>query len=205
MPTGFSANDCVIFALGVEINNATISTPSGWTLIRRQNWVAGSQPITLATFLKIVGAGESAPSWTTTSSRVVMGSAAFAGVDTTNPLDNGSVAGTEGLNTTPVFPSITTLTNNAWVMNVVAGATGGGAYSVGPPSGNTEEFEEKFADAWWANIEMSDFIQAVAGATGTKTGSSTLAASQLPQTFALRPDTVAPAAPTGLTGNVISG
>lgn len=88
LPSGTAANDVLIAAVGVRPSSATITPPSGWTLIRRVDNASG-QTNSLAVFRRVVtGSEPSFFTWDVTGAAYSAGGIqAFSGVDTANPVD----------------------------------------------------------------------------------------------------------------------
>src|SRR5882672_11583107 len=58
-PSGVAANDVLIASIGLTPSSATLTPPSGWTLVRRTN-NAGPTSNSLAVYSKVAGGSEPA-------------------------------------------------------------------------------------------------------------------------------------------------
>jgi RHS repeat-associated protein len=170
-PTGTAANDVMIAAIGVRPATATISAPSGWTLVRRTDNTTG-QTNSLAVFSKIAGASEPGSyAFVTGAVESVGGIQSFANVDTASPIDveNGQATATS---LTHATPSVTTTVANAMVVSAHTFAT---STTWSPPSGMTEGFDRQYQPVdtnEGQSIEGSYVLQPAAAATGTKTATA---------------------------------
>ncbi len=86
-PAGTTQNDVMIASVSVRPSSATVTAPSGWTLIRRTD-NANSPTNSLAVYRKVAGASEpSSYAWTfSTATGSAGGIQSFSGVDTANPI-----------------------------------------------------------------------------------------------------------------------
>ena len=170
-PTGTAANDVLIASIAVTPSTATITPPSGWTLVRRTD-NAGPTSNSLAVYSKVAGGSEPASyAWTLSGSSFTTGGVqAFTGINTTTPIDveNGQTTASA---TTHATPSITTSTANSIIVTSHAFASGA---TWTPPSGMTEGFDKANANnnATGMAVEGNWLLQAVAGATGVKTATA---------------------------------
>lgn len=208
-PTGTVANDMMIAAIGVRPSTATISAPSGWTLVRRtDNGGSGGASNSLAVFRRTAGASEPASyAWDVTgATQSVGGIQSFANVDISNPIDAEAGQITASA-LTHATPSITT--SVAKTMLVTA-HTFGTSTTWTAPSGMSEGFDRQFqpvASNEGQSIEASYALQSSAGSSGAKTatasGGSGAADPGVTHILALRPP--APAitinAPAGTAEN----
>ena len=168
-PTGTVEYDTIITAISFS-NNATITAPSGWNLIRRVD-NAQTTPESVAVYYKIAGSSEPASYvWDFNGTTVFFAawSASYYNTTSLSPIDvnNGQTNGTSASKTTSyAAPGATTTANNEMV--ITAHGAYGGTYTFTAPSGMTE-----FADlnnTGSRSIEGAQVAQASAGATGNKT------------------------------------
>ena len=167
-PPGTAQSDVMIAAIGMRPSSATITPPSGWTLVRRID-NGNSNSNSLAVYRRIAGSSEPASyKWTLSGSNYAVGGIqSFFGIDTANPIDveNGQ---TTANGTAHATPSVTTTVANAIL---VTSHTFSSNRSWSPPSGMTEAFDISAGpdSAGGQAIEGNYDVQATAGATGTKT------------------------------------
>src|SRR5262249_11448319 len=107
IPTGTAQNDVMLAQIAVIGGTGqTITPPSGWTLIRRDN---STNKDAQAIYYKVAGSSEPA-SYTFTvsaSNKIVAGIVSYSGVDVSNPIDVSSGANGTGT-ATLTAPSLTT-------------------------------------------------------------------------------------------------
>ncbi|HLG04977.1 MAG TPA: autotransporter-associated beta strand repeat-containing protein, partial [Gemmatimonadales bacterium] len=172
-PSGTVEGDVMIAAVAVRPNTATITAPSGWTLIRRTNntnATANSQ----ATYRKVAGSSEpSSYTWTLGSSPTggAGGIMTFYGVNTASVVDVETGQTTANA-LTHAAPSVTT--TESYDMVVTAHSFSSSATWTAP-SGMTEGVDvasNATPNAVGIALEMNYVVQASAGATGSKTATA---------------------------------
>ena len=172
-PAGTVSNDVMIAAIAVRPDTATITAPSGWTLVRRTDQstaTANSQAI----YRKVAGGSEPANyTWTLGGSPTggAGGIMTFYNINTTSPVnvENGQAT---AYALTHATPSVTTTVNNTMIVTAHSFSSGA---TWTPPSGMTEAVDiasEAVPSVTGVSIEMSYVTQASAGATGTKTATA---------------------------------
>ncbi|MEO5948896.1 MAG: hypothetical protein ABIP74_00650 [Candidatus Saccharimonas sp.] len=179
-PSGIQVNDVLVASVVNQAGSTIPTVPAGWM-------TAFSASKTLLAYRIVDGSETSTFKFTTSASDDTRGAiVAFSGVDTTVPLDgvtplSGSAAFSS---TTVVAPSITTVTNNAWLVhfniNTYANAIGA--------SGVSAAGETAIISGASSNVAMIYKVRATAGATGTSTitmGGAT--GNWVMGSFALRP------------------
>ena len=166
-PTGTTANDVMIAAIGFNNASAAITPPAGWTLVRRTNNTSTTSN-SLAVYRKTAATGEPAShTWGVAGGAFLVGGIqSFSGVDTANPIDAESGQTTVS-GTNHDTPSITTSTANTML---VTSHTYASSQSWTPQAGLTESFDRPSgtASATGQSITGTRQAQAAAGATGTK-------------------------------------
>ena len=182
-PAGAAPGDVLL--AGVAVRGATtITAPAGWTLVRLDN--AADYTIQAVYWRPVAATGEPASyQWAFSSSNAAAGGIlAYSGVNTAAPIDVHGGAVNGSATTSIVAPSITTTVGG----DRVVGMFGiGGANSITPPPGMTEEGEAaSTAGNYHVTWEGSDYTQA-AGPTGPKTASAGVAHPSVGQLIALRP------------------
>jgi len=167
VPAGTVQNDVMVAAIGVRPNTATVTAPSGWTLVRRINSTAGNSN-SLLVYTRVAGAGEPANyAWGFSSSTGSTGGIlSFSGVDTASPVDveNGQPT-PNGL--THTAPSVNTTVANTML---VTGHTYSSAGTWTPPGGMTERVDVQGGGL--QSTEINHVLQAATGATGTKSATA---------------------------------
>jgi hypothetical protein len=175
-PTGVVEGG-VMVATVTAAGTGSITTPSGWTVIKN---VAGTT-LRQVTYYKVAGASEGASySWSLGSSRAASGGIVdYSGVNQTVPVDATASAGGESGNA--AVPSVTTSAANDLVLAVVSFAT---ATTVTPDPSTTERFDVGSSSN---TSEVADLAQATAGATAGVTATPAVSsAAWIAQTIALR-------------------
>lgn len=183
-PAG-TVQDDLLIATVVLGSTATITAPSGFTLVRQQT--SGSN-FRIATYIKFAGASEPS-SYTFTfsaSSQAAIIMAAYSGVGS---VDADGISVQTG--TTITAPSVTTTGPNRVVL-AMFGIRGNS--SISTPSGTTS----RHANVSVSNISMRlvDFSVASAGASGAKSATASESAVNGGHQIALREPNNPPHAPT---------
>ncbi|MGH7313504.1 MAG: PQQ-binding-like beta-propeller repeat protein [Candidatus Rokuibacteriota bacterium] len=170
-PTGTVQDDVMIATIGFRPNTATITPPSGWTLVRRTD-NAGGTPSSLAVYRKVAGSSEpSNYSWSfSTSAGSAGGIMTFAGVDTGSPVnaDNGQNTPASLTHSTP---SITTSDANTML---VASFSFGSSATWTTGSGMTEAVDVMSQGQGCCGQSLAAYYiaQGAAGGTGAKTATA---------------------------------
>jgi hypothetical protein len=161
-PASLADNDVMIAVICVNVDTTAITAPAGWTLIRSLNTTFTARA---SLYRKLAASESGSYTWTFDSSQRSAGAiAAFTGVNTISIVDveNGQ---TGGGTANAVAPTITTTLDND--MLVYAGADDSSTVATWtPPTGMAEAADSNSAQS----VEIAYVLQAVAGATGTKTG-----------------------------------
>jgi hypothetical protein len=167
-PSGTAVGDLLVASVDAAGTTA-ITPPAGWTAL-----IVGAGAATysnvhyrVATAADVAGASYT---WTLGSSRKAVGRMfSYVGVDATavgTPATNGSSG------TTITFNSVTTSAANSLVLLGAATFNAAGTISLTPPAGTTTRTNLATSGAGSQLRSYSgDFVQAAAGATGSKTGS----------------------------------
>ena len=186
-PAGLISGDVEVVSIATGSNSVSI-TATGWTLIKSTNKVGYIE----ALYDKVAGASEpSSYSFSVSAAtNLTAGIDDFSGVSTTTPVDASVSA--NGTSTTANCNSVNTTAANEAVICAPSALSN---VAVTPPAGLTERWE---LGGTGVTGEASDFIQASAGATGTK--AATLSASH-----AWITTTVALNVGTGTLGATASG
>ena len=171
-PTGTVQNDVMVASIAVRPNTATITAPSGWTLVRRTN-NTNSNPNSLATYYKVAGSSEPTTyTWTLGSSAGAAGGIeTFSGVNTSDPIDVEAGQNTANA-VTLTAPSVTT--TSAYEMLVTSHAFASSA-TFTKPTGMTEAFDiasVTVPNSGGEAIEGNYQSLTSAGATGSKTATA---------------------------------
>jgi hypothetical protein len=186
VPSGVAAGDLLISAVNAS-GTAAITAPGGWTQL-----VAGSGGTyygtlhyRVATAADVSGASYT---WTLGSTRKATGAmTSYVGVDTTAI---GTPAANAGSGTTATFNSVTTAAANSMVVLNGSAFNGTQAVSLTPPGSATtrNNFATSSAGSQMRSYN-GDFIQASAGATGTRTAAIAPSSAWGTVMLALRPGT----------------
>lgn len=178
-PSGTIEGDVMVAHVVVNSASTTITTPTGWTLLRRDN-TSGSMASII--FYKVAGASEpSSYNWSFGTSRNSAGGiATYYNVDTSTPIDahNGQY---NQDTSTMTAPSITTTLSNGRLL-YIAGASA--SSSVSGPSGMTQQWRVGSSSMSY----LAERAVTTAGPTGNVTATNTLTGeSNTAALVALRP------------------
>jgi VCBS repeat-containing protein len=182
-PGGTASGDVLVAAISVR-GTPTVSSPSGWSRVRTD---ARRTALTQVLFVRVAGGSEpSTYTFTFSASGTAVGTiAAYAGVDTSNPIaaDGGQP---NGKSTTATAPSITPGVTGAQLVAFfgIIGKT-----TVTPPSGMTEQVETVSPGGTSSKVtgELADQALSSSGATGTRTATLSKSLASIGQVVALRP------------------
>ncbi len=172
-------NDVLIAAISyIGGTTNSLTAPPGWTLVRR---IDNGTDVGLAIYRKIAANEGASYTWTLSLSESVSGGIqAYAGVDTTTPIDVEAGQPTP-FGTAHSTPSVTTTgPNEVLVTSFMVNATS----TFTPPGGETERYDVASGDT---TSEGNDQLQAAAGATGVKTATAFAAGLGAAHILALRP------------------
>lgn len=191
VPTGTVSGDVMIASIAVTPGTVSISTPTGWTLIRGiQN--ASSSTSRLAVFQRVANADEpSSYSWALGRNHtgVVGGIASFSGVDNTHPI-NKENAKTTPSSTTHATPSITPTSTNVMLIGTFSYASAG---TWTPPANMTEAVDvasRTTNSSSGESMEMTYQTQASMATTGVKSAVATASRDRgITHVLALQPTT----------------
>jgi hypothetical protein len=182
-PSSAVSGDLLLASVAVR-GSATIGTPSGWTLIRSD---ANGSTMRLATYRRFAAAGDPA-SFTFTFSKSTTASvasvAAYAGVDTANPVDVAAGQVNATASKSAIVPSITTAVANDALLTVIGSAS---QVTATPPTGMTERLDLTSAGSSKIALEAADQTLAAAGASGTRTATLSKSTTSIGQSIALQP------------------
>jgi hypothetical protein len=171
-PAGTIEGDLLTAAVAIRPSGATITPPSGWTLLRRSDNNSGATN-SLALYTRVATAVEPADHTfvfsTTTGS--AGGIAAFRGVDATTPIDVESAQATaNGLN--HATPSVNTTVADTMIITAHSMSS---AATWTPPAGQTEIVDISSLAPPAATgicITLTCALQSAIGATGSKTATA---------------------------------
>jgi outer membrane protein assembly factor BamB len=178
-PTGTAKGDVLIAVIAVRPNTVTITAPTGFALVNRQNNTTGN-PSSVAVYSKVATVSEPVTYTFTFSANTgnAGGIMAFSGVDNASPINVSGGSLTTTTTTTIAGPNLATTVANTMI---VAARQIASSSTWTPPAGMTEVIDVASLATPNDNglaLEGSYKTQAAIGATGT-----------LPATAAGNPDT----------------
>jgi hypothetical protein len=204
-PAGTIAGDVFVATVTVRFGAAaTISTPTGWTLVRRDTCLLPWTQMTQAVYVRSAAALEPPSTrWTLgKAAGASAGIAAYRGVDGASPVAAHSGATARDSRTADA-PSVTT----SVPQTLLVGSFGrSGTSAVTTPAGTTRRYSLTGAGTAPAAIFALDQVRSAAGATGAiSTQSTAVSGCTIGQLVALRPgavavDATAPSVPGYLRG-----
>ena len=171
-PADTRQGDVMVASIAVRPSSATITTPSGWTLVRRMN-NTGNTADSLVVYDKVAGANEpTSYSWTfSTSTGAVGGIQSFSRIDTVNPIDQ-EAGGNTSNSVNLAAPTVTTQFANDMLVTSHAFSS---SATLTPPAGMTEAFDvasDTIPAPNGESIEGNYQLLAAAGATGMRTATA---------------------------------
>lgn len=183
IPTNVQQGDVEVSQIVVRGSATTITPPTGWTLIRRDNTASA---MAVGLYYKIAGSSEPA-SYTfnfNSTQQAVAGVTAYSGVSTTNPVDASSGQYNDTVSAMTA-PSVTTTKANDRLLWF--GAVTVYSSTIAPPSGMTNEYAVNSGSSTGVSADMADQTLTTTGATGNKVGTNSSGKSNISQLVALRP------------------
>ncbi len=185
-PTGIAFRGATRNDQGEDGSSFAATDPAGWTLVAEAVNVDNGRTRLLRRFAANEPAGYT---WRFGAANHVGGAiVAYAGVDRTTPED--AAPGTQvGSGASPTTPSRSTATNGAWLVSLYGTAGWGGSTSTAPAGMNMRA-------TFGANhsFGFADQAIAIAGATGSRTWTTSYATPWAAMAFALRPAGATPTA-----------
>jgi hypothetical protein len=171
-PAGAAEGDVLVAAIAVRPDTATITVPSGWTLVRRMD-NGGGAPNSLAVYRRVAGAGEPATHrWSFSTSTGSAGAIlAFRGADQSAPVDVDAGASTAS-STAHTAPSVTTTVARTMLVTAY-GFSSSATWT--PHPGMTEAVDVASLapdQATGIALSVAYELQIAAGATGARTATA---------------------------------
>jgi hypothetical protein len=168
-PSGVVSGDWMFAGISVSNQDATITAPAGWTLVRTI-----TDTMRLSIYRKQAGGSEPASyTWTSSISRRLCGGiVAFSGVNASTPIqvENGIAEAGSGV-TAHSTPTISTSGSSTWLISLFADRTNTGS-TWSPPSGTTERVDVRTTDAAGNNPSLAIYTVGPVPA-GNKTHTAT--------------------------------
>lgn len=181
-PSGTVAGDFMIAQISARGGSTqTITPPSGWTLLRRDN---SGTDLAQALYYKFASATEGGSHIFGLSSnlKAAGGILSYSGIDPSTPID-AHAGQSNAAGTSVTAPSVTTTQANDMVVSFFGTSTG---TTFTAPGGMTERFDTAPAGTLASTAMAADAVQASAGATGSKVATAGASATNIGQTVALR-------------------
>ena len=193
LPT-FQVGDLVVMHLNHSPSGTatigTVNTPSGWDIIGVSTETGAASNSRLTIFRRFMQGGDSSTVSVSTSTDMTVGCVAvgYRGVDQTTPLDVAVPAMGTGTGAV-VSPTITTVTDNAWVVRAgIVDGTSGILQNGDEPAGHTARgFMNNNPPSNGMSLGVADEIQVTAGSAGTATWGNAGTEEYVGATYALRP------------------
>ncbi|MBS0307637.1 MAG: hypothetical protein JSS58_01585, partial [Proteobacteria bacterium] len=189
-PAGATIGDLMLVQLAVRGGTGitSLTPPAGWNVAADR--VDNGTSLMQIVYYRVVTASETTPyTWSFTSNRAAGDMIVYRGVDTSTPI-NASGGQANASSTSVTAPSITTTVTGTTLVGFFSTTNGG--TSITAPCSPLPCMNGRYANQTGAGpngvaIEISDATQAAAGATGSRTGTATVAADNIGQLVALKP------------------
>ena len=188
VPAGVVAGDVMIASIAAE-GGGNFTAPSGWSAT---NLFAGATKFgTEGVYFHVAGSSEpTSYSWAMGSTpRKATGKiVAYVGVENSSPIEVKAGTAGNSSGTSDNAASITTTVNNTMVILDFSAANSAGSFTITPP-GSTTNRASVFTSGSGSVVgsQTQDFIQATAGATGTKTFTTSASIPWQTVTIGLKP------------------
>ncbi len=202
VPAGVVAGDVMIAAIDAE-GSGTITAPSGWS---STGLFAGTSFFGFSgVYFHVAGSSEPASySWSLGTTRKAAGKIlSYVGVENASPIEVTATTAGASFGTSDAAASITTTVANTKVIMDLGALDSFGSFTITAPTGTTKR-ASSFTSGTGSVLgtQAQDFTQATAGATGTKTFTTSASIPWGTITIALKPGAgalgfdVAPSTPT---------
>ena len=209
-PASTVTDQVMVASIVASDDDPAFGAPAGWSLVRQDTM---KDILRQAVYVKVARDNEPANyTWTVSSARRLAGGiTTFSGVDPAHPVD--AVNGSTGNGTAVPAPAVTTTVANTVLVDIAAVASDG---TLSAPAGMTEAWEAAAPGASTrkntkgAVASMSHALQPAIGATGSRTGTVSVAGRSIGVLLALRPlpapdsdppNTTIASGPSGTTTN----
>jgi hypothetical protein len=202
VPAGVVAGDVLIAVIDAE-GAGTITAPSGWS---STNLFSGITSFGFrGAYFHVAGASEPASyTWTLGTSRKAAGEIlSYVGVENSSPIEVAATTAGAAFGTSDAAASITTTVANTKVIMDLGALDALGSFTITAPAGTTKRASSFTTGSGSVlGTQAQDFTQAIAGATGTKTFTTSASIPWGTITMALKPGAgalgfdVAPSTPT---------
>jgi hypothetical protein len=187
-PAGTVAGNVLVATVATNADATIVPSNPGWTVVR-DDVISGA--VRQAVYVRVVGSSDpTSYQWMTPegSRRITGGMSAYAGVDTTRPVD-ASGATLNAASTAVSAPSVTTTVANTMLVQLASVNAEG---TLTAPAGMTEVWEAASPNTTAGNTRdvlssASHAVQAAAGPTGNRVATASLPGASIGVTLALRP------------------
>ena len=187
-PAGAVAGSVLVATVATNADATIVASNPGWTVVR-DDVISGA--VRQAVYVRVVGPSDpTSYQWATPegSRRLTGGINAYAGVDTTRPVDVSGAA-FNAASTAVSAPSVTTTVANTMLVQVASVNAEG---TMTAPAGMTEVWEAASPNTTAGNTRdvlssSSHAVQASAGATGNRVATASQPGASIGVTLALRP------------------
>ncbi|MGW0795914.1 hypothetical protein [Streptomyces sp. NPDC002692] len=176
VPTGTANGDVMVAIISRASSSATVSTPSGWTVIPGFP-VQNTNGTTLCGFYKVASSEPASYTWSGSAQKWCIATMSYRGVDTGSPINVSSAAVDTTNRAAHASPSITTTVANCWIVAGYGdrGSTSASTWST--PSGLTSR-SGSLTTTGTSDNSLATFDTNAGQTAGAYTYSSTASASQ---------------------------
>lgn len=190
-PAGVVDGDYMALLVAQNNTTTTLSALSGWSDVPGPAWPVSDSNSRMWARYRIASSEPASYtlSWGAGTPKSIAAIIAYSGVDTTTPHDANAVATNEtnATGTTHSTPSLTTVTDQAWLLSFFADR-GGTGNTWTPPSGDTERVDASVTGTSQCSCEINDTNGGVAVGSYSKTATpATWLADATMALIALRP------------------
>jgi chitodextrinase len=181
-PVGVVAGDVLVASVDVD-RKPTVTPPSGWTQVRRDD---NNSLLRKVTYVRVAGADEpESYTWALSSSRAASGTVvAYRGVDVANPLE-AVVGQINAASTSVTAPSVTTISPGARVVSFFG--HGIATDMAAPPEMAELGGVSSTAGALTVTTFAADLVASAPGAVGSQRATAGVEAISVGHTVVLRP------------------
>lgn len=178
----FNNNDFAVLQIVWASTYGTLTPPAGWTFIRED----ASATEVSRLYYRPLQTGDTTWNWSWTTSRnTKISIEVYRNVDLTTPMDVTAVGGTGATSATITLPAITTVTDGAWILDIMGWASTP-ALSVAP---GDSAIQRQQTNATAPGMYLGDLVKTPAGTQASTTATIASAQNTSGQRIALRPAT----------------
>ncbi len=176
VPAGTANNDVMVAVISRPSSSATVSTPSGWTVVPGFP-VQNTNGTTMAGFYRVAASEPASYTWSGSAGKWCIATMSYRGASTSTPINTSSAAVDTTSRAAHTSPSITTTVASCWLIAAYADRGTSSADTWSTPTGHTSR-SGNLSVTGTNNNSLATFDTNAGQTTGSYSYSSTASASQ---------------------------